>query len=924
MADCGWFATGHAVSKKVGSIFVVALICALTLPTIVEAQIDPKVLDKIQGNLGVKNSDPGAQLDQSREDAASGFSFEDTYKETEEERELKRQQSRALLDELYRPSTVEKEFQTRLGDPSLRQFGYDLFRSAASKSGPLTGQVADNYVLGPGDELIITFQGATNDTYTARVARDGRLIAGELPPIRAGGRTLGAVRTSLAAATRENLLGTDVYVSLGGVRSATVFIGGEVERPGQYQVIALSDVANALARAGGLRKSGSLRNIRIVRNGVTRTVDLYGLLGIGAPPSIGVQDGDRIIVPVIGQTFAITGAVARPGIYEMRGAISIDEALRYAGGAVRPRGYKIAISRIAEDGREVFVRAQGAGSQVIAGDGVQIVGGSAGAARDRVLLRGYVINEGPRALSNAQTVADLVGDVDNLRLGTYLPMAALIRRDTDTGMRNYEAVDLRGALTGGDNVPLRGDDRLYIFSTDDIAFMNSAAVRGVILGERNSLPQCVSLMRLEALVRDTQSPRFYSITRGTFTVEREGKNVAVSVGDALGANNGARQVQAVNQNEDSIRSKDAQSETDKGRKKLGAGEDDDNPECPKVFEEAPELLPFLIENSVSVGGSVRRPGAYPVGSTIKANALIGAADGVVASTGSVTLDLTRAETGDTSRYAVADGDYSQAQNLVLRAGDDLRINADLPAYEVGAVLLTGEFARPGLYTIRQGERLSELIARAGGLRENAYPYGTVFTRRSVRELQQEGFKRTARELNTALLALVAQKDTNSGAIASAGELIKTLSTTEAVGRMVVEADPRVLAQRPDLDPILEGGDSIFMPKKPTYVLTLGDVSNPGALQFIAGKGVSDYLAEAGGSQSTADKGRTFLVLPNGSAQPVRNGFWRQSNIVVPPGSTIIVPKNLNPLRSLGVIRDVATIFGQLATAAASIAILATR
>jgi len=151
-----------------------------------------------------------------------------------------------------------------------------------------------------------------------------------------------------------------------------------------------------------------------------------------------------------------------------------------------------------------------------------------------------------------------------------------------------------------------------------------------------------------------------------------------------------------------------------------------------------------------------------------------------------------------------------------------------------------------------------------------------------------------------------------------------LSGTEAVGRMVVEADPRVLAQRPDLDPILDGGDTLHIPKKPTYVLALGDVSNPGAVQFQPGKSVSEYVSEVGGTQSTADDGRVFLVLPNGSAQPVRSSFWRRSNVVVPPGSTIIVPKNLQPLRTLGIVRDVATIFGQLATAVASVAILADR
>lgn len=916
-----------------------AMLLGLAFPAV--AQVDPRVIEQLQGRLQ-GTQDAGAQVDQAREQSGR-ITLPSNTDQTSEERELRRQQSRIQLNSLYLPSPVERQYRERLGDPSLRQFGYDLFRVSEGGSGPVTGEVSDGYVLGPGDELVVTFQGATNASQSARVARDGRLIVGSLPPIRAAGRTLGSVRTSLSEATRQNLLGTDVFVSLGGVRSATVLIGGEVERPGQYQVTAMSDVANAIALAGGIRKAGSLRNIRLVRGGVTRSVDLYGLLGIGSAPRIRVQDGDRIVVPVVGNTVAVTGSVARPGIYELHGSASVGDVLAYAGGALYPRGYQISISRIGEDGREVFVRPQGMAAAIWSGDGVQVLSGSAGAAFDRVVLAGHVRNPGPRALAAVPTLGDLIGRPEDLQLGTYMPMAIIVRRNPLTGMRSYEAADLRAALDRSRPVALRGDDRVYVFSADDIAFLNSSATRQIILGQENPKPQCFALEKLESLVADTQSPRFNVITRGTITVEREGRDVAASAGRALtsagtsGSNESleavrARPMQGVerldrtardendpNQRNDRYQSNDRNQGIEADYDKLSRR----NQECPPIFEEVPELLPVLIEHSVSVGGAVRRPGAYPVADSISADALVSASDGVMANVRDPMLDITPAS-GPFTRYEMVRGQEERLANVLVSAGDDIRVTANNSAYEAGAVLLTGEFNSPGLYTIRKGERLSELMARAGGLTEQAYPYGGVFTRRSVREQQQEGFQRTARELNTSLLALAAQENVNGQSIIAAGDLIKTLSETEAVGRMVVEADPRVLAQRQDLDPILDGGDTLHIPKKPTYVLALGDVSNPGAVQFQPGKSVSEYVAEAGGTQSTADDGRVFLVLPNGSAQPVRSSFWRRSNAVVPPGSTIIVPKNLQPLRTLGIVRDVATIFGQLATAVASVAILADR
>ena len=262
----------RAVSSR--QILDVGIGAALLLSTVAPAygqRIDSRTIEQIQGQLGVPSTNAGTQLDRAREQTPVAQPTRTDGGETFEEREIRRFQSRAILNEIYQPSPIEREFQERLGDPSLRQFGYDLFRSAQGEAGPLTGQVSDSYVLGVGDELVVTFQGATNDSETGRVDREGRLIVGQLRPIRAAGRSLGAVRRDLQAETRRTLLGTDVYISLGSVRAITVFVGGEVERPGQYQLTSLADVASALAQAGGVRRTGSLRNVHVARAGSAST-----------------------------------------------------------------------------------------------------------------------------------------------------------------------------------------------------------------------------------------------------------------------------------------------------------------------------------------------------------------------------------------------------------------------------------------------------------------------------------------------------------------------------------------------------------------------------------------------------------------------------------------------------------------------------
>ena len=875
--------------------------------------LDPSVIQKLQQRLGSgglsgtsDNLDNAREMgDQQGQNQNMGMDNQNPFgqrQRSREEIELDRQIARQQLDKIYTPSLIEQEYRSRLETPDLRQFGYELFNSTNAISGPLTGQISDNYILGVGDRLVITFQGATNDSDTVMVNREGQVIVGALRPIQAAGRRLGDVREEIETTTRSTLLGTNAFVSVGSVRAITVFVGGEVNRPGQYQLTSLADVASALAKAEGVRKTGSLRRVRVVRAGRAISVDLYGLLGIGTPNSVRLQDGDRIIVPVIGDTVAVTGSVARPGIYELRGTATVGGILDYAGGAVRPRGSSISLSRINSDGGEAFVRVTGVSQQIIAGDVLVVTAGSAGGAVNRVTLQGHVINPGPRPLPAAPTVRDLLGSIYDVKADTYLPMAALVRRDPRSGSRVFEPVNLLTALDSGPSVPLQANDALWVFSQSDIAFMNSAAVRQIVLGQPNPKPQCQSLASLADTVRDTQSSRFTVLTRGAFIVERQGKAEVANVGGSAVTDTARPRTENL----------------------TSASTDAAAADCPTAFELEPALLPLLIENSIGVGGAVRRPGAYPIAGPITAEIALNIAEGTSSNRAGTIIDVTSSPSNgspELKRYAL-DNEGQILARVELRSGDDIRLSAPQPQFESASVLLTGEFARPGLYTIRKGETLSSLMQRAGGLTNQAYPYGAVMTRRSVKKAEEEGYRRTSRDLGNSVLAVSARKNVNADGIAGITQIARQLANTEGTGRVVVEADPRVLASRSDLDTILEGGDAVYIPKKPNFVVVLGDVSNPGAVQYQPNRKVSQYVADAGGTQFSADKGRIYVVYPNGLAQPVKNSVWRSSNTAVPPGSTVIVPKNLDPLFKLDLAQNIISIIGSLVSSVATVAILA--
>ena len=243
--------------------------------------------------------------------------------------ELTEQQVEAVLRTIDF-SDIERDY-CRRAHELLQLRGYD-FSDFTDRSGRLSvGAVPDDYLLGIGDQLILTFVGQDNRVVTTEVDIEGRVMLPGWQPIFAVGRPFSEVRREVEVRTAIGQLGTEVFVSLGTVRSITVTVLGEVARPGNKQLTAMSTIFDAISNAGGAKKSGSLRRIRVTRGSRMFWVDVYDLIYTGATElDIALQDGDRITVPTRGPTFAVAGQAQKPGIYEMpegQNTITVAEAL---------------------------------------------------------------------------------------------------------------------------------------------------------------------------------------------------------------------------------------------------------------------------------------------------------------------------------------------------------------------------------------------------------------------------------------------------------------------------------------------------------------------------------------------------------------------------------------------------------------------
>lgn len=333
-------------------------------------------------------------------------------------------------------------------------------------------------------------------------------------------------------------------------------------------------------------------------------------------------------------------------------------------------------------------------------------------------------------------------------------------------------------------------------------------------------------------------------------------------------------------------------------------------------------LSLLRDHVVQVNGAVRQPGAYPLAGTATLSDMLAMAGGLTRMADQSAVELTQAEdtATQTNREIIVLKDGRSTHTI--HPGALILVPERAPDVVAQAVRIEGEVVRPGSYDLHHGERLSSLLVRAGGLTTIAYAPGALLRRQSVQLAELQAMKSAADALDQSLAgALVSQRSLAPHAAETARSLVERLRSTPALGRVVIEADPARLAEMPELDILLEPGDTIIYPKRPSTVLVTGEVLAGGALQFRTGQQARDYIAQAGGTTEFADDDRAFVLLPDGRARRLHQSVWEYSAVPIVPGSTIIVPQDPTPFRPLEVAVPITSILSQLAVTAASLTII---
>lgn len=626
-----------------------------------------------------------------------------------------------------------------VGNPTEQIFGHNIFTNENLTFEPnINVATPVNYRLGPGDEVIIDVWGASETTIRQTISPEGSILINNLGPVYLSGKTVKEANDYLKqefsriySSVTGNVPSTQVKLTLGEIRSIQVNVMGEVAVPGTYTLSSFASVFHALYRAGGVNKIGSLRSIKVVRNGsVITDLDVYGLLMNGKmKDSVLLQDGDVILVDPYHSLVQILGKVKRPMFYEMKSTETIATLLKYAG-KFTGDAYKKAIRVVRKSGREFQIynvdEMDYSVFRVKDGD-VVTVDSILQRFENRVEIRGAVYREGSYQLNGTvNTVKQLIKKAEGVRGDAFLNRA-IIDRELEDLSHEIIQVDLKGLLNGTiADIPLQKNDILYIPSIQDLKEEATLIIHGEVAKpgtylysdnmtiedlviEAGGLLEAASTTRIE-VARRTKEPK------STAFSETTGELFSFDLKDGLLVGQGSEDFHLKPFDEVYIRKSPAyhqQQNVAIGGEVLFSG----NYALSKKNERLSDLV-------VKAGGIT--PDAYAKGARLmrkmtedelrrKQDALrmaqmqVGTGD---------SISLKRLDMSDT--YSVGISLEKALQNpgsdydMVLREGDMLFV----PEY-VSTVKINGAVMYPNTVLYKEGESLRYYINQAGGFGNDA-------------------------------------------------------------------------------------------------------------------------------------------------------------------------------------------------------------
>ena len=768
-------------------------------------------------------------------------------------------------------------------------FGYDIFsRDPSLFQASSVGAVDPDYLIGPGDEIIVMLWGETQFRQVLDVDREGFVFIPEIGQVFVNGLDLNLLESKLFRVFSQSYASLDpqgrqpssfLDVSLGNLRPLRIQVLGEVNQPGAYTVSPSATLFSALYYFNGPKISGSLRNIQLIRGGEQiATIDFYDYLLTGKrPKDEKLQLDDVIYIPRRLKTISIEGAINRSAIYELKPQESLIDLIEMAGDLkmtaylgrsqidrIVPFGEreKLGMDRMYVDvNLENIIKAEN-NFELIDGDRIQIF--SILDARQNVVeLTGAVTRPGIYHLGDSLKIKDLINKADGLLGDAYLGRIDVVRTNQDLNEQLIK-LDLAKALEGNlrDNIKLQGLDKVKVYGMMEMIEKVFVTIDGQIKKPGRYLLQ--DNMRIYDLI----------FKAGGFLDSEFKKQIYL------------RRADLIRKTSDAVNSKIIS---------FNLGDLLDSPQSkanillePNDFIRIYPKQAFLSTKSVKINGVVRKPGTYELKDKMTLKDLILESGGLSESVYRYQVEIARIDTlnKDLNQYAEIINlnmdenfkfrPYTEIGSLetkssnkigqfVLNPYDLISIRPDPYFIKQKQVIISGEILFPGDYTIKNSdEKITDIIARAGGLRPNAYASASQYIRRG--------------------------------------------------NRIFVDFEKILKNPKSPLNFNVQDGDQILIVPSPNIVVVSGQVNSPGIHKHEPRKRLRHYIRLAGGLNPDADANNIWVQYPNGDSKKLRN--WSIFSPRILDGSTINIGKKKEeePFDKTEFAKEVSSIIANLAQA----------
>ncbi len=819
------------------------------------------------------------------------------------ERVIKAQENTKKAEEYRKANTpiFEQEYSST---EDLPIYGDFLFDGGFSTFAPIdNAPIPNDYVIGVGDSLRILMYGIEDSQLNLVVNRDGSINFPELGEISIVGMTYLEASNHITSRVSKQMIGVDISISMGRLRSINIFMSGEAKIPGVYSVSGLSTISQLLYIAGGLSDIGSFRNIQVKRsNKIISNFDLYELLTEGnSINDIRLQSGDVIFIPTLQKRVFIDGAINRPGRYELKENETISDLVKIAGG-YENRAYlrNIYIERYQSDIDVPLVinldltDPENLDFKIQDGDIIRIAKINDELTQS-ILVKGAINRPGRYGWYPGIRFSDIFKSINTDFLNNFDNKKGLIVRRENTNNYNIEVIDfdIKEALES----PKSKMDP--IFELYDEIFVFSLGYNDDALND----------IEIYDPSEDFDHPRYRMQDEDEETEQsQEVTNSDPGIGFQMTSE--SLRIETYN-----IKKRSEYELKNRGKRRILLNEI-----IAKLNQQATSVDSVQI---VSISGAVKVPGQYPLTKNASYMDLVelagGFKDDAYIESAEVRQTLVRSsgamviETSDINLKELPDSLLSSRDHIHIRSVKDWNAS--------DTVILSGEIFYPGSYLIGPNETLSSVIERAGGFTNESFVKGAIFTRESIKQKEREQLQILGDAIRRDQAARSMTKESEDFSVSSAEVEagIEALLSSEVYGRLIIDI-PRIIDGDSSADIVLQDGDHLTIPKFTNAVTVVGEVRRSGSFVRQNSYDIDDYLALAAGMTARGDSNEIYVIGADGSVRKnvkntsllkfeddtIRN-IQAGDTIVVPIKSSYQTPLNLYSTVSQVIFQSIASI-----------------